>query len=549
MTAPGDMDSIDPLFFLLLWLPITYLSIFAHEVGHAVIGHLVGFKICSFGIGLGRPWALIRCGCTRIFLCRTHPLHGVTFSLPSQLFPPRRKMVPFLAGGIIANSLLTIFSWALWQSLPWGRSAWFAIGGINALLVIGNLLPYQIRVGRATIRNDAQAILAALRKRTASLPAPSIIQSVAMLRGLWESIGDELFLRASLLGSSAAWCSLADFERAASVYSEAKSLPMPDGPSFQARDAYIESAIATGLCRFDEALAANDAAEVHFRAAGDKNGLLCADIQRAQVKITQGNVTAAQADLEALTGHPLVKANVALEGELATLLLMAKMASSGTASLDEQLADYAARARKHPSSARDLQVYKALASLYAQNSDWVRAETAFRSALAAINAIASAWSDPIEKSRFLERQSSFFNEARQCFGVLSKSADAERLIPVVRSAEELAQQLADVPRLRHRRLFRAGLWVLLADFFCVVSLIVVAALLAERPIRFPLFVALFLFVVGTALGVLYLLFHATIGRFIPGLRYSGGAVILILSCWPWLSLVVLPMFYLIDRTP
>ena len=97
-----------PTVVLLSLLPIFYLSIFAHELGHAVIGHAVGLTVSSFGIGLGRPWLVVSRGRTRIFFCRTHPFQGITFCLFPHMFPLRRMMVPFLAGGIIANSLLAV---------------------------------------------------------------------------------------------------------------------------------------------------------------------------------------------------------------------------------------------------------------------------------------------------------------------------------------------------------------------------------------------------------------------------------------------------------
>jgi hypothetical protein len=56
-----------------------------------------------------------------------------------------------------------------------------------------------------------------------------------------------------------------------------------------------------------------------------------------------------------------------------------------------------------------------------------------------------------------------------------------------------------------------------------------------------MFFSLFVFV-----ELLYLVFHFTIGRLIPGLRSSGGAVILLLSCLPWISVILSPLLYLVS---
>ena len=51
----------------------------------------------------------------------------------------------------------------------------------------------------------------------------------------------------------------------------------------------------------------------------------------------------------------------------------------------------------------------------------------------------------------------------------------------------------------------------------------------------------------TIFAALFLLFQVTIGRLIPTLRRSGSAAMLMMSCLPWLSPVVVPLFVLFDR--
>ena len=63
-----------------------------------------------------------------------------------------------------------------------------------------------------------------------------------------------------------------------------------------------------------------------------------------------------------------------------------------------------------------------MASLHAQKEDWLRAEPAYRKAVAAITAIVNAWPDAADQSRFLQRQSAFLDKARHCFQVLNEDA-------------------------------------------------------------------------------------------------------------------------------
>ena len=41
------------------WPVLFYVSIFAHELGHALAGWAMGFTITSFGLGIGRPFAVL----------------------------------------------------------------------------------------------------------------------------------------------------------------------------------------------------------------------------------------------------------------------------------------------------------------------------------------------------------------------------------------------------------------------------------------------------------------------------------------------------------
>ena len=226
----------------------------------------------------------------RIFFCRTLPLQGLTFSLIPQFSPPRRRMVPFLAGGIIGNALLALGSLLFWKWLPWGGLFWLTSAAVNGVFAVACLIPYQAKIGTALLRSDGLQILQAILKRTGSIRAPVFIQFVKMFRGLWESIGDRLILHANLLGSAAFWVELGDLERAETVFAEAGAAPMGGPPSHRARRSVVRTGIAGGAGRFDEAATALDSAEAFVRMEADEIGLLHVGLARARLLIVRGDI-------------------------------------------------------------------------------------------------------------------------------------------------------------------------------------------------------------------------------------------------------------------
>jgi len=143
---------------------------------------------------------------------------------------------------------------------------------------------------------------------------------------------------------------------------------------------------------------------------------------------------------------------------------------------------------------------------------------------------------------------SFLYEARYCFKILNKFDALERLIKPLQFPEPIQQQLADAARQRHRRLLRAGLRVMLGNGACIASMIVVCTALDDAT-RVPILFIGIGFAMFSGIAFLYLIFHVTIGRFVPALRWSGGAVLLLLACFPWLYLMMLPILYFFVPKP
>jgi tetratricopeptide (TPR) repeat protein len=535
-----------------LLLPLTYLSIFIHELGHAILGRAAGFVVTSFGIGIARPF-FVRSVCgTRIFLCRSHPLQGITFCSFPNVSPPRQKTIAYFAGGIVANALFAVASLALWAFVRWGGIVWLPFALVNGLFAVSSLLPVEWKVGSAVVRSDGKLILLALLKRTAAMPAPVYIQSVNAFRGLWEAIGDRMILHANLVNTAAFWTELEDLERAEADFAAAGEASGLASPPELAREALVRAGLASGRGRFDESATAIETAEACFREASDEKGRLYAQFTRIQLLTAKGEIGRALAQLEALDANPLARSDALIRIESVLVRLTAAITRGDGGAIEENVRRYELERRKQHSATRDLRVYRALAQHYSQLGDWQKAAPAFESAAAAIQETASAWALPADLARFLERHAAFLTQAGDCLRGLNKADDAERIVEPLRSVESFQLVIAAKPRERNRRLLRMGLRLMAADAICAGILVSAAIALfffmgrASGPEFFFVAVALE-FIFFTVIAGLYLVFHATVGRRIPSLRDGGGAIILILCAIPWLSLVVVPLVPILDR--
>jgi Zn-dependent protease len=301
------MDSVNPLVALCALLPILYVSGFVHELGHAVMAHAVGFTVTSFGMGVGRPLAVFSLGLTRIYFCGTKPLQGIAFCLPPKLIPPRRQMVPYLAGGIIANTLFALLALALYRWLPWGTSLWHTASAVNAMLAVINLVPFQVHIGKATLTTDGGQIFKVLRDRVVSVPEPQIIQALKTFRELWRSIRNHTMLRLYVLSSAAAYAEMTDFARGESILSELDSLEPSDFPTVQAREAMVRGTIQSGVGRLDEAEQSLLAADALFETTGDDGGQLFTAMHRLWLRISRRDLPGALDDLSTLHSHRLFR--------------------------------------------------------------------------------------------------------------------------------------------------------------------------------------------------------------------------------------------------
>jgi tetratricopeptide (TPR) repeat protein len=465
-------------------------------------------------------------------LGRTRPLQGLTFGLPRVLYPPRKTMVPFLAGGIIANLLLMVGALALCRWVPLGRSLWLTAAAANALLAIPSLIPSQFKVGSTYLRNDGMLIVQTLRDRVISQAPFEVVQTLKALRQLWESIGDDATLRIYILGAAAVHCELEDFRRAEMLLAELDATAPSDPAMLQASDALVRCSLLGGTGRPDEANEALRSAESLFRASGDEVGLLSATMQRAWIHLLKHEATEAAVELESLTCHPLLQPSSWFQSYVYSFCVQAHAARSDPVGAEQALARYETARTVCPSALRDYRVYRVMTRLCAEIDDWVRAEQHCRRAFAAISELVGQIAHTDERSQFLETQAAFFDELRRCYQSLNRADEAERLIALLTTTEQIQQPDTSRQRQRDRRLLRAGLWLLLIDVCCSLGAIRARAFLEVAPWH-PINQCSVLHVVGTIVVVVFLLFFLVIGLFLPGLRAHRGLMIFSIAWIPW----------------
>ena len=192
-----------------------------------MLARLAGYMVLSFGMGVGRPFLVWNWAGTRVYLAWTNPLQGLTFSLAPGKPPSGGRQALMLAGGVIANALLTVVGLGLYLFLPWVAPPG-AIVLCNAVMVASNLFPVAVRLGRSTLLTDGGQILRVLRGRVVPSSPLDRIARLALLRGLWQDIGDYPCLYSHLAETANAWNQLDDLEMAERLCREMDAVP-PSG--------------------------------------------------------------------------------------------------------------------------------------------------------------------------------------------------------------------------------------------------------------------------------------------------------------------------------
>ncbi len=538
------MNASDLLLVILLALPISYVSLFIHELGHALVGHAAGFTVTSFGIGTAGPFCVIPVGTIRIYFCLARRMSGLTFAFMPQIYPAKWRLVAFMAGGIVANEIAAALSLALWWSLSWGHVFWVMAAMVNGFMGLISLIPFNFKAGNAPMRTDGAVIVQALRWGTIRVPGPMYVQSLAAFRRLWLAIGDTQMLRVYLLAAAGAWSQLDEQDRAMALCAEADALPDPLSLAY---GALLQSYAPALSSRQDASTTVPPRSLPPRPTIGlQATRSVCSSYHcTARLACLSGDAAGAAADLEVLQAEPLPNRHPELFVAVLVTRVRAAIAMSDLGAVERLLSEYEAIAPCRRSASLELQVYQSVARFLIARGDRVRAEPAYRRALAAVGELAGMWADPKERSAFLETRSALLAEAHQCAETLGKTEEIDRTIATILEAPPSS---AEVAMERGRRLRRIGYRVMLANVVTIFAMLLGTCITPPPAARHFAAFGGFL-IIFTAVGALYWLFELVIGRFIPRVRAPGGAVLLFLACCPWYCGIIILAVALFGSEP
>ena len=534
------MPQIDPLILILAMLPALVLSVFIHEVGHAVLGYAAGYIITSFGVGMARPLFVVPFRGVRIFFCLSKPFNGITFAFHPDLLPSKHRLVAYLAGGVLFNAALALFCFVLLQWTPRGGSVWLSLLIFNTVLAVSSLIPFQVKVGKAVLRSDGALILQAIRCGMYSQPAPITVLGLEFLQTLSLSVGDATLSQIGLLGGAEAWAALEDSERADALMVQASNQPDSKIPALQAFREYVRAEVALSAGRTDEATTAIDRAESIFRSEHHDVGLMLVSLLRVAVRIHRQEWNTAASTLDHLRFNPSLQSRPNIGLARTVLRLSTAFAEADPPAIERLCQEYTSLQGKVDSPTIDLAIRRSLARFHAERGDMAAAAPAFRRAVSRVEELADYWTDPDERMRFLSRHKSLADEARQCLISLGQTDEADRLLAPILTPADRAKQVGEIALIRNRRLRKAGLRVMLANILILAFAFAINLGLELEPVTGGklLFLAMFLSLF-TIVGALHLAFDLAVGRRLTGLRTSGGAVTLLLACFPWLVLAMM----------
>jgi tetratricopeptide (TPR) repeat protein len=140
------------------------MSIFLHEMGHALVSRAVGFRTFCIVIGSGFNVWLGRFLGFRLAL-NVYPLDGAVIATPKTPESGRWRQFLYIAGGPVANAvLLAIALMARWPSETWlasldeGWAAWQVLAAANALLLLTSLWPQQVKTAAGRVPSDGRQL-------------------------------------------------------------------------------------------------------------------------------------------------------------------------------------------------------------------------------------------------------------------------------------------------------------------------------------------------------------------------------------------------------
>jgi hypothetical protein len=166
VVANYEPVKLSVLLFLLFWGPLLAL----HELAHAAVAALVGWRVERIVIGMGRPVAEYRLG-NAVLEVRLIPLEGFVRSVPKNLVLPGLKhaLIYFAGPGIeliLAGGILLLIgpNQLFSHSEDWRIIAWQSLAAASTFGGVLNLIPHAVQSGAGFIPNDGLGIILSLSR-------------------------------------------------------------------------------------------------------------------------------------------------------------------------------------------------------------------------------------------------------------------------------------------------------------------------------------------------------------------------------------------------
>jgi hypothetical protein len=138
-------------------IAVLVVLVVTHELGHALVGRLLGYRIFEVSVGLGPRLLNVPLGRTRIVV-RLFPIGGHTLLAPkSDRLLPARDVFVALAGAFV-NVFVVL--WALTADLS--NSFTFGIVLVGSAIVVENLLPRRVKNPLGVLQSDGMRAALAL---------------------------------------------------------------------------------------------------------------------------------------------------------------------------------------------------------------------------------------------------------------------------------------------------------------------------------------------------------------------------------------------------
>jgi hypothetical protein len=438
-----------------------YVSIIVHELGHAICARLSGFTLTSFGLGTGRPFLTLRFRQISFYLAGDHPFQGLTFVVTSWPAPPPLPTALFLAGGILANGLLALFSLYWWWFLPGGSPWGLSFALVNGFFFLVNLIPTALRVGPAELRSDAALLLSVLYHGILPQVPTLPIGMVRQFRGLWRAIRDARGLHAHLIGAAHSWVELGIPDRARELLHEAEKIPL------SAPSPHLAFGLALqGLINNDATVSASqfDRAVQEFSGLGENGGVFLIRCWRAERDLLAGNAEEALGILDEVAHDPILGADPGIRGSLLAARIEAHALQNNGSTVKELWREYQALPQEKRSAADDLRTMRCLALFFARRGRKRAARLAFFRTLRTAQQVLLSLADREDQETFRRALSPFLREAQRYFRETGHSRQSHKLPRLLPSAENLEKKA-------ERKRERPGTRLLLGILVMTVNLV------------------------------------------------------------------------------